>query len=283
MLRGYRLYIAALGLVLTSPSYGQERQADKGKPERNTPSQLERITAAIEKQPIASTPDRGCQPGQDDRQSDLCAQWKAADAATDAAYWAQLTWVAGIIGLVIGGGTLFAAWRAAHWAKKAADHTETAATAAKDSLTHAKEMAAVQLRPYLHVDEIAFEPKAVKGRKDVAIRVKNFGSTPATDFQIEAGVERRNTGKVAPTATIKTRRVSSIDEIPPGHTATIRISGFPVVTYESDGLAYFCIVSFGYSDKFGARHTRWEIYKSEAPHTTNGAFHFLRSKTSVET
>lgn len=199
MLRGYRFYIAALGLALASPSYGQEVEHSHPKPDQEPNAQLERIASAIEKQPIAAAPDSGCQPGQDNRQSDLCAQWKAADAATESANWTLWTLIATGFGLAIGGGTLFAAWRAAHWAKKAADHTETGATAAIDAAKESREANAIARealvaggRAWLKVDaailgtlEITGDPPEVRASIDLIIT--NVGSTPATDvcFEIE--------------------------------------------------------------------------------------------------
>lgn len=43
-----------------------------------------------------------CQSEEDDRYSELCAQWKAADAAASSAWWAgAATWVSGISGLLV--------------------------------------------------------------------------------------------------------------------------------------------------------------------------------------
>ncbi len=98
MLSGYRGIICALGLALASPSYGQNGKPDQPPPLGNSNPQLERIASAVEKQPVATAPDRGCQPGHDDRRSDLCAQWKAANAAADGAIWTKWgVWI-GIIG-----------------------------------------------------------------------------------------------------------------------------------------------------------------------------------------
>lgn len=131
MSRGYRVILFAFGLILSSPCHSQKTEGNQPKADKETASQLARIASAIEKQPIATTPDGGCKPGQDDRQSDLCAQWKAADAAAEAAKWSLwMLWISGF-GLIVGAGTLFAAWRAAHWAKLAADHTESGANEAK--------------------------------------------------------------------------------------------------------------------------------------------------------
>lgn len=63
-----------------------------------------------------------CEKGQDDRSSDLCAQWKAADSAYEAAVWSRRTgWFTGL-GLIVGSITTVAAIAAAIFAKKAAGH-----------------------------------------------------------------------------------------------------------------------------------------------------------------
>lgn len=85
-----------------------------------------------------------CEVGQDNRRSDLCAQWKAADAAEQSAFWTR-------IGVIVGGLTLFAAGAAAKFARDAALHTETGANAAKDALDHAKTTSKLELRAYLTV------------------------------------------------------------------------------------------------------------------------------------
>lgn len=197
MLRGYRLIIIAIGLVLSGPSYGKESNGDQRAAPNDRNAQFERIASAIEELPKSEAPDRGCRPGQDDRQSDLCAQWKAADAATESARWTLWTLIATGFGLVIGGGTLFAAWRAAHWAKKAADHTETGATAAieaaresRDANAIAREALVVGGRAWLKVDaailgtlEITGDPPEVRASIDLIIT--NVGGTPATDVCIQ--------------------------------------------------------------------------------------------------
>lgn len=71
---------------------------------------------------------RPCHRGNDDRKSDLCAQWKAADSAFDAAgyaEWQTLLSLAGVIGLVL---SLFfsayATWAAGRGLRAASDALE---------------------------------------------------------------------------------------------------------------------------------------------------------------
>ncbi|MBB4857184.1 hypothetical protein HNO88_000491 [Novosphingobium chloroacetimidivorans] len=68
--------------------------------------------------------DKPCKQGTDDRHSDLCAQWKAADAAQSSA---EASWLFGIVGSIIGTFTLAAASAAAVYAKRAADETKRSA------------------------------------------------------------------------------------------------------------------------------------------------------------
>lgn len=205
MLRGYRSIILAIGLALASPSYSQESKGDQANSERDAASQLDRIASAIEKQPVAPTPDSGCQPGQDDRQSDLCAQWKAADAAAESARWTYWTFIASFFGLLVGGGTLFAAWRAAHWAKKAAEETRRTADLAESSALDSKialeaaiksgkaaekqvkiskDTARHQLRAYVTVEQPRINHHPHEGLiVEYSIVATNDGVTPAISLQ----------------------------------------------------------------------------------------------------
>lgn len=162
MPRGYRGVIVALvGLTLSGPAPCQETEANKRHSQQSSDAQLDRIEATLKELPVTPAPDGGCPDGQEERQSDLCAQWKAADAAAESARWAWWTLIAGFVGLALGAGTLVAAWRAAHWAKEAASHTATgareaekaanASLAALDAAGEANEIARNAQRPYLVV------------------------------------------------------------------------------------------------------------------------------------
>jgi hypothetical protein len=97
----------------------------------------------------------------DARTSDLCAQWKAADAAQDAAWWAKFSGLFGGLGLIL---TLGAVGAALH------------------SNYIARDTARRQLRAYIGIDAASIE--FVKAGEDGANRaihvsIKNFGQTPA--------------------------------------------------------------------------------------------------------
>lgn len=123
-------------------------------------------------QPSADIEDPGCERGQDNRASDLCAQWKAADAARSSA---NAAWWLGFLGLCIGIATLWAASRAAHWAKEAAKHTEASAKAG-----------AAQVTSYPVIKEaiLIYE----HDRHNIRFGIKNFGATPALGVRIDIRV-----------------------------------------------------------------------------------------------
>lgn len=81
--------------------------------------------------------DTGCKKGDDIRSSDLCAQWKAADAAREAAFWAQKSYNVSFWGTLGVLGTLLLALWSNRIALKALD---------------------VENRPWLDVEAIKFDP-----------------------------------------------------------------------------------------------------------------------------
>lgn len=125
MLRGYRGIVAALiGLILVAASPGGQRSnPQQAKPRQDVSETLSRIADALDE---ANKPQReaaDCPEGGEDRQSDLCAQWKAADAARQAAAAADWTVTIGWVGVVLGAITMGAAIAAAKFAYDAAVHT----------------------------------------------------------------------------------------------------------------------------------------------------------------
>ena len=127
MPRGYRIAIlAAFGWL--SLAANESGVAPSGVSNNQTTS--ERATSPKTPQPASQTvtapkanetesQDAGCPNGQDRRDSDLCAQWKAADAAFDAARAAEATLRIGWLGLALGAVTMFAAIAAALYAREA--------------------------------------------------------------------------------------------------------------------------------------------------------------------
>ncbi|SIT52783.1 hypothetical protein BQ8794_10153 [Mesorhizobium prunaredense] len=98
-----------------------------------------------------------CQAGVDDRSSDLCAQWKAADAAQESAKWTM--W-----GVSVGALTLLAAVGAAWFAGAAANYTRKGVAEAKRSADAA--MVAVKIARRGNADTI----KVAKDANSLAVR-----------------------------------------------------------------------------------------------------------------
>ena len=149
---------------------------------------------------------------------------------------------------------------------------------AQEALAHTKKMAAVELRPYVHIDEIGYsDGDPIERRGSITIRIKNFGSTPATRFRVEAGADLRNTRNLSPgsSLSIRQRRYPTVDELPPGHTATIVLPAPPSGAFHRNDNARFCSVQFWYSDKFGDEYMRWETYKADKTFYREGPFSFF--------
>jgi hypothetical protein len=102
MLRGYRLYIAALGLALASANHANaEGGKQQPQTEQSATKSLSDIAAAnrqeAERAKRADQDEAPCGEGKYGSSADLCAQWKAADAASDSAWWA---WAAGVSSII---------------------------------------------------------------------------------------------------------------------------------------------------------------------------------------
>lgn len=194
MSRGYRcIILAAFGwLILAAlPSQGVQREEQANSAE-SIANSLQSISRSLEKTNKTSEYNPSCTPGQDNRRSDLCAQWKAADSAYEAATWTRRAYWLVLLGTVIGAATLGAAVAAAKYARDAAAHTEAgsreakrAADAAEAGLSHARHVAETQLRAYIVSTKEAFTLKEEESAEYIfTFEFKNSGQTPAHDLKI---------------------------------------------------------------------------------------------------
>lgn len=155
MLRGYRnVFVALAGLALIGAGPKQQQQSVNGQGNADTQHAAETIATAIRDTIKPPEQDAGCQDRSDKRDSDLCAQWKAADAANSAAiysFWAVII-SAFATGLVV-------------W-----------------TFQETRQNSRRELRAYLFVDSITLgvaDKGPNKGFPGGIIVIKNFGQTPA--------------------------------------------------------------------------------------------------------
>lgn len=191
---GNKGVILAFGLLLTaaSPPKQEVHGTEQSSALVQDQQALQDIAKALREANEPSDLNEPCYNGIDRRNSDLCAQWKAADAAESAA---NAAWVFGFLGALIGTMTLAAAAAAAWYAKKAADHTAESVIEAKRSADAAEETMAtastsyeMQMRPYIAINT---EEDAHSGpfSRDTVLRffVKNFGQIPASSVRLSVG------------------------------------------------------------------------------------------------
>ena len=124
MSRGnWRILAAIGGLALLAAKPGGEGQPQQQQIAKAEIASTGKPAALHEPDPTPAS-EKPCAKGQHDHASDLCAQWKAADAASSAA---DAAWLFGYAGATIGLMTLLAAAAAAIYARSASIHTETSA------------------------------------------------------------------------------------------------------------------------------------------------------------
>jgi hypothetical protein len=176
-MRAVLFALAALFLAAASPS-GQQGQSQQPGNSNEIAASANGTEATVVEAAREQQTDTGCKAGQDRRESDLCAQWKAADAAHASAVWAEYTYWLGVVGLGIGFLTLLAAGAAAKFARDAATETKRGADAADNTLR--------SNRAWLVVDHPNFgvrhrpgqDPPPIVGLQ-VSLTLKNTGQSPA--------------------------------------------------------------------------------------------------------
>lgn len=181
MSKRYWLFIVALGIVsdlsLLPPrdSRAEEQQTYQDiKIEIPFPPYR-----AAEEPDKNDDPNKPCEQGRDDRNSDLCAQWKAADATKDSAVWTERTFWLGIAGAVVGFLTLAAAAAAAWFAKRAAIATEK-------TVDEATRMGEMQLRAYMLPRNVTIAYN--NGQFFSTGEIFNSGQTPALNVKSWHGI-----------------------------------------------------------------------------------------------
>ena len=188
MLRGYWIaIITAVGWLILIGAAETPKQGAETKHKEAVNSQarsLQTVTPPTV-QPIEAIQgmeyQNPCRQGWDNRNSDLCAQWKAADAAADAAYWAKWQLWIGIAGV---GGLLVSL----HLTRLALNKAADANGVAEKSLAQSKENAALDRRPWISInitapEGLTFHPEFVHIK--LVITIKNVGLTAAHNIRVK--------------------------------------------------------------------------------------------------
>lgn len=115
MLRSYRHILFALVgfLTLAAQHPNPEAESDQAKAQGSISNRLGDIATTYHQESEgahSAKPETDyCGPAQYQSKTDLCAQWKAADAAADAAWWAAVgAWVSGLSGILVLGALFLA-------------------------------------------------------------------------------------------------------------------------------------------------------------------------------
>lgn len=180
--------------LLGAAASAQEASREQPVESQSIADSLQRIASSVENSEAPSEVMQPCPRGTDNRSSDICAQWKAADSAHDAAWWGGATFYVGLVGLLLGAITMGAAIAAALYAKRAAVATERAAEIAKLAAAGADQALEIATRNAdaavsLVQNQIALERgRLVVGHTDckyslsrevdLHLAVSNFGKTP---------------------------------------------------------------------------------------------------------
>ena len=175
--RSIILAIAGSALIGATPNQGSEKSAENPKAQSNAGDGAQAVaTQPTNAVKVTQPPvhDRPCQKGSDNRESDLCAQWKAADAASQAAWWAMIaTFVTAL-------GTIGLFWQIKLTREAVQDTGE-----ASEAMREANRIAVNSQRAWVTVGA---KPQIIRrsGIDGLYIRVdftaKNIGGSAATDF-----------------------------------------------------------------------------------------------------
>lgn len=187
MFRGHlRAIVVACGLALACANHADAKNVEKqGDAQNSIASSLDHIASAYDQQAeLAQNPNKQaepCHPGDDRRYSEMCAQWKAADAASDSAWWA---WAAGLSAII-----------------------STVAVLVAIGLTYqanqiARDTAKRQLRAYVFLNRLIcreeLDGEGKPGLYSFIAEWKNFGQTPAQNVKVFANCWHWHGSKLPP-------------------------------------------------------------------------------------
>jgi hypothetical protein len=179
--RRWMLVIAVVGCLTAGAALGEpsqqpqpkQPQAPQAVQDTKPPLAQDAVKSVQMVDPLAY--ERPCKPGHDDRNSDLCAQWKAADASAAAAKWAQISAYTGGIAAILLLVTLIYTGKATRAADRAAQAAHAACKIATDS-------SQAQLRAYVNVMSVRITDVMPGCFPKAEVTFQNNGVTPAKQY-----------------------------------------------------------------------------------------------------
>lgn len=264
MLSGYRGLVAATGLAITilafglglyiaSLNYPKEQRHQPYRYATDKPLEVE-VSGAIPSQAFEyRTP---CQNPKGNNESDLCAQWRAAKAAEESAFWTKWGFWAGIGGMIGLFWTLY-------YTREAVRDTSEATAQMRRQNTHAEETAKKQLRAYLDIFDIE---KNIERRTDwdeggafgykISIHINNFGQTPARHVRL-AKLHGVLIGSLTKAQTDRAYGADTFDIPPNGRHQNVfklMLTEEALAGIVSGALSCFVYCDIEYRDVFGDPH-----------------------------
>jgi len=213
---------------------------------------------------------RPCDYKEENRKSDLCAQWNAVDWARSA-FWVAL---AGAIGLVVTLIFNFEAWNRARKAERdtetALSHAGTSASAATRLAENAELMAKRELRAYLDFNGVKWRRRPHKDETGkvatgIHVSVKNYGRTPANGVVYTNRISIK-IGEADPTqlAAVIPQRVEAIS--PSDHVNVYNNFDLPTDVWEAlsnETAELISEITVAYSDVFEDPHILASSFESD--------------------
>ncbi|MEO5806565.1 MAG: hypothetical protein ABIQ45_08670 [Devosia sp.] len=177
------LILAALCFCVALTAYQPSAESDKKQPSSLTNAEGSAPAIAPDSQSIeqiqSTEYENPCGQGEDNRKSDLCAQWKAADAASYAALWGMISAIVGGLGVVSVAVSLY-------YTRQALLIAVAGTKAARKGNKIASRIGRSQTRAYLSCTSARY--RLINQTCVLTFTVKNFGQSPANRCTLSAKV-----------------------------------------------------------------------------------------------
>lgn len=182
MRKSYRCIIFAMAVwssLAGAVTSGQDARGNRAAESQSVAKSLERLALSAEK--VAETDEtvQPCREGDDNRNSDLCAQWKAADAAARSSQLASATNDLSFWALIVGLISSIIAVIAAYFTMRAAKASESA-------LVSFERTEDAQI--YISIPEIVLSQQA--GKYLIRYKISNIGRTAAIVHTVKFGKQK---------------------------------------------------------------------------------------------